>query len=179
MSKRLAGWSICFLLPLLPFSAAGQTPGQIFTDVPPGSAIYDATSTLYQLSVTQGCSTSPPEFCPSDTLQRQDMAAFIVRSWSIRRWNDPEAFTSQAPISATPYFADVPTGSPQFSYIQKLYELGITSGYTAPVISGGHLVTQGIFCPTRRTTATVRQSAPTPGRSTTIRLPYSPRAPAL
>ena len=27
MSKRLAGWSIFFLLPLLPFSAAGQTSG--------------------------------------------------------------------------------------------------------------------------------------------------------
>ena len=135
--------------------------------------------TLYQLLVTQGCSTAPLEFCPSDTLQREDMAAFIVRSWSIRMSDGPEVFTSQAPISLPP---GSPTSRPtrrSSHTFQKLYELGITSGYTAPVISGGYLVTQESFAPTRRTTVTARRSARTRGRSTTIRLPSSAHAPAL
>jgi hypothetical protein len=75
------------------------------------------------------------------------MAAFIVRSWSTRLWNGPEAFQTQVPPYSSPYFVDVPAGSPRYIYIQKLYELGITSGFTAPVISGGQIVTQGIYCP--------------------------------
>jgi hypothetical protein len=74
------------------------------------------------------------------------MAAFIVRAWSARVFNDPEAFQSQT--QTTPYFSDVPATNEQFIYIQKLYELGITAGTMAPTIDGnGNLTAQGQFSP--------------------------------
>ncbi|MBS1824720.1 MAG: hypothetical protein JST93_05330 [Acidobacteria bacterium] len=59
------------------------------------------------------------------------MAAFIIRAWSRRRWNDSEAFQTYAPPSQTPWFTDVDTGHQFFPYIQKMWELGITSGCIA------------------------------------------------
>lgn len=43
------------------------------------------------------------------------------------RSGDPDNF----PYPQAPYFTDVPSSHPQFAYIQKMRELGITSGYTA------------------------------------------------
>jgi len=66
------------------------------------------------------------------------MAVFIIRAWSRRLWNDPEAFRTYAPPSGTPWFSDVGTSHPNFVYIQKMWELGITSGCT---------VTPRDYCP--------------------------------
>ena len=128
---------------------------QIFTDVPGTSSFYSATTTMYQLLVSKGCVQPglnangqfvPGQFCPNDNIQRQDMAVFIVRAWSIRLWNDPEAFHTYAPPNQNAYFDDVPLGSPQFDYIQKLYELGVTAGFTAPVVTSAGITTPGKFC---------------------------------
>ena len=57
------------------------------------------------------------------------MAAFIIRAWSLRRWNDTEAFRTHAPHSPSPYFTDASDPNDTFfPYIQKMKELGITSG---------------------------------------------------
>ena len=49
------------------------------------------------------------------------MAVFLVRGVT----GNDFTFTSQ------PYFTDVPAGHPLFAYIQKLRDLGITSGCSA------------------------------------------------
>ena len=67
-------------------------------------------------------------FCPNDNLLRYQLAIFLVRAWSIRMWGDPEAFNTNDPPSATPYFTDVQPGDAGFPYIQKLKELNITAG---------------------------------------------------
>ena len=59
------------------------------------------------------------------------MAVLLVRAV------EGEAFT----FSATPYFNDVPASHWVFKYIQRLYELGITTG------CGG-----GNYCPTDKVT---------------------------
>ena len=144
--QSIGAFTLLALVISIPASA--QPAGQIFADVPVGTPVFDATETMSQLGITSGCGTAPLIFCPGDSLQRQDMAAFVVRSWSVRIWDDPEGFVSGTPQQLTPYFSDVPASNPQFKYIQKLYELGITGGCSAPVISStGQLVQPGLFCP--------------------------------
>jgi hypothetical protein len=101
-----------------------------FTDVSDPSAFYfNAANIMYQLGISNGCSTTPLMYCPADTNTRGQMAKFMVIALV------GTSFT----YSPTPYFTDVPNTYPFFSYIQKLYELGITNGCaTSP---------SAMFCP--------------------------------
>ena len=99
----------------------------VFTDVPPGATYFDAVNLLATHDVTNGC--APSQFCPLTNITRAQMAVFIVRS-IFGGDNFP-------PAQSTPYFADVTPTTFGFPWIQKLYELGITSG-CAP----------DLFCPT-------------------------------
>ena len=92
---------------------------QVFADVPPSSSYFDAANLLYAKGITTGCSASPLLFCPDLSIVRSQAAIFLVRSVY-----GGDNFTA----SQTPYFTDVPVGSFGFNWIQKLYELGITSG---------------------------------------------------
>jgi hypothetical protein len=47
------------------------------------------------------------------------------------------------PFPATPYFTDVPNNHPQFSYIQKMRELNITSGCSPSLYCPDGPVTRG------------------------------------
>ena len=112
---------------------AGQTVAldqgftiQAFSDVPPTSYYFDAVNIMAAEGVTTGC--APGLFCPGATLTRAQMAVFIVRGLI---GNDNFSY------STIPYFADVPAGSFGFQWIQKLFELGITTGCG-----------NGDFCPT-------------------------------
>ncbi len=89
-----------------------------FTDVAPSSPYYTAANLLYAKGITKGCSASPLSFCPDLSLTRGEAATLLIRAII----GDPVSY------SATPYFADVPTDHPFFAWIQKLYELGLTSG---------------------------------------------------
>jgi len=107
-----------------------------FTDVSDPSAYYfDAANIMYQLGISNGCSTAPLMYCPADTNTRGQMAKFIVVALA------GTSFT----YNPTPYFSDVPASYPFFSYIQKLYELGITSGCQAapPMFCPDDGVTRG------------------------------------
>ncbi len=113
---------------------AGQTisvteagTAQVFADVPPSAYYFDAVNTLYSKGVTAGCSSQPFDYCPTESILRSQMAVFLVRSVY-----GSDNFT----YSQTPYFTDVPSTAFGFAWIQKLYELGITTG-CAP----------GLFCP--------------------------------
>jgi len=98
---------------------------QVFADVPLGTYYFDAVNLLYARGITDGCSTT--DYCPTDDITRAEMAVFIVRS--VLGFG---TFT----YSPTPYFSDVPANAFAFEYIQKLYELGITTGCGV-----------GLFCP--------------------------------
>jgi len=103
---------------------------QVFNDVPPGSFGFDAINLLAQKKITNGC--SPAMYCPSENITRAEMAYFLVTA----AYNGAAFTTNQSP-----YFTDVPVGSFEFDQIQKLYELGITTG------CGG-----GEFCPNETVT---------------------------
>jgi uncharacterized repeat protein (TIGR01451 family) len=92
----------------------------LFTDVAPTDFYYSATVAMAQKSITAGCGNNG--FCPNDNVTRDEMAIFIVRAIY---GNDNFTYTS------APYFTDVTPTTFGFKWIQKLKDLGITSGCTA------------------------------------------------
>jgi hypothetical protein len=56
---------------------------QRFNDVPPANIFYNFIDRMAVLNITQGCSTSPPLYCPADNVTRAQMAAFLVRAFSL------------------------------------------------------------------------------------------------
>lgn len=94
----------------------------VYADVPPSAFYFDAVNLLGEYKITSGCGTNSagqPLFCPLGDISRSQTAIFLVRAVY-----GTNSFTA----SQTPYFADVPSTAFGFSYIQKLYELGITTG---------------------------------------------------
>lgn len=54
---------------------------QRFNDVPPGNPFYAFIDRLAALGITMGCQASPPLYCPSDPVARDQMAAFLNRAF--------------------------------------------------------------------------------------------------
>ncbi|MBI4905785.1 MAG: S-layer homology domain-containing protein [Acidobacteria bacterium] len=109
-------------LPLLqkPVQATTQ-----FTDIPASDSFFDYVNFLSLNQITNGCA-SPTLYCPGDTMTRAEMAAFVIRAL----YGENFSFTR------TPYFTDVPSTHSRFSYVQKMRDLGITTGCGT-----------GLYCP--------------------------------
>jgi hypothetical protein len=101
-----------------PFNA---TP--YFTDVPASDGNFPYIQKLRELEITTGC--GPGTFCPASPTTRGEMAVFVVRTKLKALFGDSFTFPSSA------YFTDVPNTDTWFPYVQKLRELGITSGCSA------------------------------------------------
>jgi len=68
--------------------------------------------------ITNGCDVNPARYCPSRNVLRSEMAAFLVR-----------AMGEEGSLpSYQGYFADVPPGLWYTPYVERLFELGITTG---------------------------------------------------
>jgi hypothetical protein len=70
--------------------------------------------------ITNGC--NPPldnRYCPSRPVSRAEMAAFLIRA--LGQENSLPTYHR--------YFVDVPDGQWYTGYVERLYELGITTGY--------------------------------------------------
>ncbi|MBI5963340.1 MAG: S-layer homology domain-containing protein [Chloroflexi bacterium] len=107
-------------------------PVAIFADVPLTYWANSFIERLYHAGITGGCTSSPLNYCPTNSVTRAQMAIFLVRGL-----HGP-AFV---PPTATGLFADVPVGSFGASYIEQLFADGITSG------CGG-----GNYCPNANVT---------------------------
>jgi hypothetical protein len=94
-----------------------------FTDVPASSSFFPYIQKLADLGLTHGC--SPTAYCPSGTVPRMDASVLIVRGKLESLFGDKFTYPT------TPFFTDVPATLPQFPYIQKMFELGITTGCSA------------------------------------------------
>ena len=53
-----------------------------FADLAEGAGVAQAALVLYDAGVTHGCSAEPLRFCPDQTVTREQMASFFVRSLS-------------------------------------------------------------------------------------------------
>jgi hypothetical protein len=102
--------------------------GNTFLDVPAGSTFENDIAKLATAGITKGC--NPPantNFCPGDTVTREQMAAFMVRALGLTDDGGGNTFT------------DVPAGSTFENDIAKLATAGITKGCNPP--------TNTNFCP--------------------------------
>lgn len=106
---------------------------QRFEDVPPDHIFFNSINITSQWGVSTPCGTSSTRFCPEDTVTRGVMAELVIRSLMDENFAFPSA----------PYFTDVPSAHPRFKYIQKLRELGLTSGCAPNLFCVDDPVTRG------------------------------------
>ncbi|MBZ0155379.1 MAG: S-layer homology domain-containing protein [Alphaproteobacteria bacterium] len=93
-----------------------------FGDVSTGSVYWPYIEAIYNNSITVGCGSG--NYCPSSSVTRGQMAAFITRSL----YGEDFSYTLE------PYFSDVPETNGYFKYVQKLKDAGITT------VTGTYLV---------------------------------------
>ena len=102
--------------------AVGQCTTPLFADVPNGYWAAREINTVYNTvpRVTNGCLASPLNFCPTATVTREQMAAFIIRA--LEGEPSPTLCAGGSP------FPDVSQGSLFCPYIKRMQALGITNG---------------------------------------------------
>jgi hypothetical protein len=103
-------------------------PAQRFNDVPPQNVFYNFIDRLAVLQITLGCTPDHLMYCPGDPVQRQQMAAFLLRA--LGEFNPP--------TPASQRFGDVPPGNVFYSFIDRMAVVGITLGCTPD---------HSLFCP--------------------------------
>ncbi|MBI4910130.1 MAG: SBBP repeat-containing protein [Acidobacteria bacterium] len=102
---------------LVPIVQKGTSNTQIFNDVPLSNSFVNHIRIIRNQGVTTGCGANI--YCPDENVTRWQMAVFLVRGM---------IGSDDFPYPTTPYFNDVPATHGQFKWIQKLRELGITTG---------------------------------------------------
>jgi hypothetical protein len=108
--------------------------GALFSDVAQNNQFFTFIGKISARGVTLGCGLDGQGgrlFCPTDSVTREQMAAFIMRS--LGEFNPPTPPTQR--------FADVPPSNPFYAFIDRLAELGITLG------CGTNGQGQPIYCP--------------------------------
>jgi len=91
----------------------------IFVDVPNDYWAAQYINAIYYAGITNGCSTSPMQFCPTALISRAEMAVFLKRGL--------HGGTYQPPLPASFHFTDT-IGHWAQNWIEDLYNEGITSG---------------------------------------------------
>jgi S-layer homology domain len=132
-----------------------------FSDVFPSDFYFNGANILTLTGVTAGCAVANPPaqplplYCPLENVTRAQMAAFLVRMITSDSNPANASQVNNFQYSTTPYFTDavggpmnLPDGSPNpnysqfFKYIQKLRDLGVTSGTTTTEFSPNNTVTR-------------------------------------
>ncbi len=96
--------------------------GTVFGDVPCQGGAFDPwIEELGSLGITGGCQAAPPLYCPDATVNRQQMAVFLLKAKNGAAFDPPDC---------TGVFDDVPctpgVGFPD--WIEKLFVDGVTGG---------------------------------------------------
>ncbi len=91
----------------------------IFGDVPQADPFAPWIEDLYNRGITGGCSASPLNYCPDNTVLRQQMAVFLLKTLE---------GAAYAPPDCEGVFGDVPCPSTFADWIEELYDAGITGG---------------------------------------------------
>jgi hypothetical protein len=103
-----------------PESAADFTVSVVsFVDVRSSDSFWLWIEALVQAGMTGGCGTSPPAYCPDQSVSRAQMAVFLLRGIHGADYTPP---------AASGIFADVPPDHPFAAWIEQLFAEEITSG---------------------------------------------------
>jgi len=95
----------------------GWTTFPLFSDISSSHWAFEYVKNLRDLGWTTGYPDGT--YGPENSVSRAEMAAFLIRA------KIGDDFTYEE----TPHFPDISSDHWAFKYIQKLYELGITTGY--------------------------------------------------
>lgn len=125
---------------LNPLSSLPYTNGQAysvrtqtFADVPISHWAWQYIERLYAAGITGGCALVPLQYCPTNTVTRDQMAVFLLKAKYGKFYAPPPATGTM--------FNDVPANYWAANWIEQLAREGITSG------CGG-----GNYCPTNPVT---------------------------
>jgi hypothetical protein len=91
-----------------------------FADVLPFDSAYPYILSIYNVGITSGCTLSPLNYCPDNTVNRAQMAVFLLRGIHGSSYTPPPATGS--------VFNDVPSNSFAADFIEVFSAAGITSG---------------------------------------------------
>jgi S-layer homology domain len=94
-------------------------PTQRFTDVPPTNPFYAFIDEMADRAITLGCGSG--NYCPSDPVLREQMAAFIIRALG----------EINPPTPPNQRFNDVPPSNQFYNFIDRMAVLNITLGCSA------------------------------------------------
>jgi len=95
-----------------------------FKDVDQSQPFFRHIQKLYEAGITKGWSDGT--YRPYENIRRDAMAAFLIRALG---YGDNPICSGGVPCENTqPYFMDVPPTHPFYKHIQRLKELGITTG---------------------------------------------------
>ena len=109
--------------------------GTIFGDVHIGDFAADWIEQLYAEGITGGCQAgSPPNYCPSASVLRGQMAVFLLKIYH---------GTGYAPPAATGVFSDVPVSNPFAPWVEELARLYVTTGCGGSQYCPSSSVTRG------------------------------------
>ena len=111
-----------FLIRAMFGNTFSYTTTPYFTDVPANHPYFSYIQKLRDLGITVGCTATT--FCVNDPVTRAQAAVFIVRGKLRGLFGDNFTYP------ATPFFNDVSITATEFPYVQKMFEMGITSGCT-------------------------------------------------
>ncbi|MBL8175542.1 MAG: S-layer homology domain-containing protein [Bryobacterales bacterium] len=111
------------------------TQAPYFTDVSVAHPYFKYIQKMRDLGITVGCTET--SYCPDGQVSRGQMAAFLVRA----RLNVTQG--TPFPHAPAAYFTDVASTHLFFPFVQKMKELGITSGCTATAYCPDQPVTRG------------------------------------
>lgn len=106
----------------------GSNNAPTFADVPLSYWASSYIMRLYNAGITGGCATNPLQYCPENSVTRDQMAVFLERGMNGASYSPP-------PASGT-VFIDVPPSHWAAAWIEKLAVDGITGGCGS-----------GIYCP--------------------------------
>ena len=97
--------------------------GTVFADVPLGSFADSWIEQLAAEGITGGCTLDGTQYCPNNSITRAEMSIFLLRG---------EHGSAYTPPAATgTVFGDVAIGSFADSFIEQLFNEGITAGCSA------------------------------------------------
>ncbi len=92
----------------------------LFADEPcPGGLFVDWVNQLATQGITGGCGGAPPNYCPTDPVRRDQMAAFLLKALHGSTYGPP---------ACTGIFSDVPCPSQFAGWIEELFHERITAG---------------------------------------------------
>ncbi len=95
--------------------------GTVFADVPVGSTHEKAINALYWSGITNGCSATPRNYCPTQAVTRKQFATLLAKSL--------QSYGISAPQTDVFYtYSDVPVGDSARSYVNYLTQLGLMNG---------------------------------------------------